>query len=162
MGELQNELKEIKQLLEQQEKKKEKKFRLPFFSKVGKGQRKKNYVTIQRINENGDVTFKKVQIDEQTFMEEGIPRLAASGYVLRFKKNPLIILPSWSVEPFSPMEHYEKSLLKGSNSVGYRLLLNKMKLENEGKKKKMGNILPWIIGIVILGIVAYAFISGGV
>jgi DNA-binding protein YbaB len=163
MTDLKSEISEIKELL-REDKKKEKKFRLPWLSKVGRSKAKKNYVTIQRIQTNGECTFKKVQIDDQTFMEEDIPRLAGAGYVLRYKKNPLIILPEWSVEPFSPLENYEKSLINGTNSAGYRLLLNKMKLEVEGvkTKKKMGNILPWIIGIIVLGVVVYAFMTGGV
>lgn len=163
MGTIQDDIKEIKEKLSQQEVgKKEKKFRLPFGKKVGGGQKKKNYVTICKLNENGQINFKKVQIIDQTFMEDDIPRLAAAGYVMYWKKNPFIILPSWSVEPFSPMEHYKNSLITGTNTVGYSLLLAKMKKEQIGTKKSMGAILPWIIGVGLAGIIIYAiFFSGG-
>ena len=95
-------------------------------------------------------------------MEDDIPRLAAAGYVMYWKKNPFIILPSWSVEPFSPMEHYKNSLITGTNTVGYSLLLAKMKKEQISAKKSVSNLLKWGIGIVIAGIIVYAiFFSGG-
>lgn len=140
----------------------EKKFRYPLFKKVGKGQRKKNYVTILIINENSTCDWKKYQIEDQTVMHDMIPRLASAGHVIKDKKgNPLIILPSWSVEPFSPLDHYQKTLVDGSNQVGYRLLLNRMETEKVVSKKKMGKILPWILGLGLAGVILFAVISGG-
>ena len=143
-----------------------------FLKKVGKAQKKKNYVTLLHLFENSKAKFKKVRIDDQTFMEEGIPRLAAAGYVWQEgrKNNPLIILPNFSVKPinaedvYKPItagKLYKESLKDGSNVVGYRLLLNKMKLEAIGAKKQMGGMIKWILGAIVLGIIAYAFISGG-
>lgn len=158
---LQEELKEIKDLLKEEKKPKRKKFRIPFGKKVGKSQAKKNYVTVIKINENGNLDFKKLQIDEQTIMEEGIPRLAATDYVLRYKKNPVIILPSWSVKPYSPSEQYEKSLNDGSNTKGYSILMAKMLKEQVNPKKQIGGMIKWILGLVVAGIIGYALITGG-
>ena len=156
------EIKELKELIKDQEpKEKEKKFRIPFGKRVGRSQAKKNYITLIKLNENGQLNFKKVQIDEQTFMDEGIPRLAAAGYVFYYKKNPFVILPSWSVEPFSPLEHYNKSLITGTNSAGYRLLMNRMKNEQVTQKKQMGSMIKWIIGLGVLAIIGYAILTGG-
>ena len=159
--ELKEEIKEIKELLQEKSKEKEKKFNFPWRARVRGGKAKKNWVTIEKINENGHVNFKRVQITDQTFIEEGIPRLAAAGYVMFYKNNPLIILPSWSVEPFSPRVNYEKSLLDGSNAKGYQLLMARMKSSQIDQKKSMGGMLKWIIGIGLVGIIAYAFITGG-
>ena len=87
----------LKEKKEKEDEKKGKKFRLPFGKKVGRSQAKRNYVTVMKIQENGNVVFTKKQIEDQTFMEDNIPRLASTDFVLRYKKNPLIILPSWSV-----------------------------------------------------------------
>jgi hypothetical protein len=153
---------EIKKKLIEEEQAKAKKFRLPFGKKVGARQKKRNYVTLLKINENNQINFKKVQITDQTFMEDDIPRLAAAGYVLYWKKNPFVILPSWSVEPFSPMEHYKNSLINGTNTVGYSLLMATMKKEQITAKKQMSGLLKWGIGIIVLGIIVYAiFFSGG-
>jgi len=95
-------------------------------------------------------------------MDDEVPRLAAAGYVMYYKKNPMMILPSWSVEPFSPLEHYKQSLISGTNSVGYSLLMAKMKKELVGAKTPMGGWLKWIIILGLIGIVVYAiFFTGG-
>ena len=159
---LSEDIKEIKSRLEEQDSKKEKKFRLPFGKKVGTGQKKKNYITLMKINENGQVDYKKVQIVDQTFMEDDVPRLAAAGYVMYYKKNPMIILPSWSVEPFSPLENYKQSLINGTNTVGYSLLMAKMKKELISSKTPMGGWVKWIIILALVGIGIYAiFFTGG-
>lgn len=157
---LAEDIKELKELVEKKDKK-EKKFKFPFSSRVNYPKAKKNWITVMNINENGQVNFTRKKIDEQTIMEEGIPRLASSQYVMYYKKNPLIVLPSWSVEPFSPAERYQKSLRDGSNAAGYKILLNKMLNETTSTKKPMGNALKWIIGLGLAAIIGYAFISGG-
>lgn len=162
----------IKETLEELEKKvnqmdspvQKKKFRLPFNKKVGNKARKKGKVTVQIIKENGNVTFEKYQIQDQTIIHDLIPRLAGAGYITYYKKNPLIILPEWSVKPYSPAEQYEKSLTDGSNTAGYKLLLNEMKLDAAGlvKKNKMfGSWWLWLVGLAIAGFVIYVIATGG-
>jgi len=157
---LNKELQDIKAMLRPEEKEKKKKFRLPFGKKVGKSQRKKNYVTVMKINENGSINFQKRQIKEQTFMEDGIPRLGSPNYVLRWKKNPMVILPSWSVKPYSPSEEHEKSLNDGSNTKGYKILMAKMQSEIIKPTKQMSGIIKWILGLGLLAVIGYAFLTG--
>jgi hypothetical protein len=141
---------------------KEVKFKYPMGKKVGKGQRKKNYITTLILNENGTCDFKKYQISDQTFFHDEIPRLASSGHVMFDKKgNPLVILPNWSVEPFSPLEHYKSTLVGGSNTSGYRILLDRMERAKTENKTKMGGAMKWIIGVVLAAIILYAVITGG-
>jgi hypothetical protein len=143
-------------------KEKEKKFKFPFGKKVGRSQRGKNYVTVILVNENGVIDFKKYQIEQQTIMHDLIPRLATAGHVLWDKKgNPVIILPNWSVEPFSPLDHYQKSLLNGSNSKGYKILMARMQSERVEGKKKMPGWLPWVLGLILVGIIVFAIVTGG-
>jgi len=142
--------------------------------KVSKGQAKKNWVYVWTINENGHLNPSKKQIDEQTIMVDGIPRLATNQYIMFYKNRPLIILPSWSVEPlpvnikdradftpFNPKENLEESLINGTNTKGLKILLAKMLKETVNPKKPMSNVIKWIIGLALAGIVGYAFISGG-
>lgn len=158
-------LKDIKQKLEELDKQgkvKEKRFKYPFGKKVGKSQRRKNFVTIMLLNENGTIDWKKYQIIDQTIMHETIPRLATAGHVMFDKKgNPVIILPNWSVEPFSPLDNYEKSLCNGSNTKGYKILMAKMQSEKIDAKKGMANWIKWAIGIIIVGGIIFALVSGG-
>jgi len=160
---IQEDLKDIKKFMSKDDvKDKEKKFRFPFGKRVGRSQKKKNYLTVLLLNENGTYNFKKYQINEQTIMHELIPRLATTGHVMFNKKgNPMVILPNWSVEPFSPKSHFEKSLEDGSNKKGFQILMNKMKSEQLSAKKSMGNVLKWVIGLVIAAIIGYALLTGG-
>jgi len=112
------------------------------------------------INENRGVDFKKVEIKDQAVMVNGIPRLATGDEILLYKKKPLMIVPSWSVNPFSPKENYEQSIKEKMNTNGYRILLSIMKSEMISSKKKLGTGL--IIGGIILAIViGYLVFSGG-
>ena len=160
---IQKDLQKIKEFIaEKEDNKVEKKFRFPFGKKVGRSQKKKNYVTVLILNENGVYDFKKYQINEQTILHDLVPRLATTAHVMFNKKgNPMVILPNWSVEPFSPKQHFEKSLKNGSNKKGYQILMNKMKSETVDAKKKMGNTVKWIIAIVIAAIIGYALLTGG-
>lgn len=153
---------ELKEWVRNQKIVKEKKWKYPFGKKVGKGQKKKNFVTIVTIKENKNIDFKKYQIIDQTIMHDMIPRLATADCVLNDRKgNPVIVLPEWSVDPFSPSKHFQNSLEDGSNANAYRILMAKMESEKTNMKPKMGGIWKWIIGIGLAGIIIYAILSGG-
>lgn len=163
---LKDELRELKELIkDDKEKKKEKTPRLSFKARAGKNQQSKGYVGVWKINENGFITPSKQKIEEQTIMVDGIPRLVPPEYVLRYKQGfktfPLIILPSWSVEPFNPTKSYEQSMLSGSNTKGYKILMNKMKSETISAGKKVGGMIKWIIGLGLAGIIIYAILTSG-
>ena len=160
---LENIQKDIKEIKGEDEKEKKKKFRIPFGKKVSKGQVKKNYVTVIVRNENGEAQWLKEKIDEQTVMVNGIPRIVTPDHIIHYKKCPIVIIPSWSVEPINWKKNYENSLINGSNTKGYQLLLNKMKLSGvEGTKKKMASWVAWAAGIGLLAIVGYALYTGGI
>jgi len=165
--------KSIKELLEELveqnkkdvEEKKEKKFRFSFFDDIkikffGKRQMKKNYVIVQYINENRAVSFMKVPIDENALMIKDSPYLAMSDHILLYNKKPMIILPSWNTEPFSPRENMNEAERNKTINLGYRILLNKMKIQVEGAKKKMNWIM--IVGgmALIIGLI-YLISKGG-
>lgn len=141
---------------------KEKKFKYPFGKRVGKGQKKKNYVTVIILYENGSIDFKKYQITDQTIVHDLIPRLATTGHVMHDRKgNPVIILPNWSLEPFSPLEHYEKSMINGSNTKGFKILGAMMLSEKVQDKKGIATWVKWVIGLIIVGGIIFALVSGG-
>ena len=163
MANLRDEVKELRELLKPvEEVKKVKPFKLPRRARVSRSQAKKNWVGVLKLNENRSIEPSKAQIEEQTIMLDGIPRLASSEYIFHIGKHPVIIQPSWSVTPFSPTNSFEESLNNGSNAKGYKLLMNKMKLATVENKKQLGGWWKWILGIGLLGLIAYAFLSGGV
>ena len=135
---------------------KPKEFKLPFKARVSKIKNKKNWVTVIKINENRNLEFIKEKIDNQTVIVDKIPRLATGEYIFNYKNKPIMILPSWSVNPLTASELYNSSLKDGSNIVGYSILLAAMKSGEISKKKKMS--LGIGIGvIVIIGIIGYSF-----
>ena len=163
---LSEDIKEIKDKLNQQSadkeiKEKKKGFKIPFFKRVSPKQASKGYVTVMKINENGFIDFLKEKIVEQTTMIDGVPRLATPEYVLHWKKNPVIIQPSWSVKPYSPEVMSKESLNDGSNTKGYEILMARMKSDTTGVKPQVGGMMKWIIGIALAAIVGYVLISGG-
>lgn len=143
------------EILEKEEGKKTKKFKLPMKGKLSKGKLKDNWVTVVKINENKGVDFTRQKIEDETIMIDNVPRLATGESVLNYKGKPLMIVPSWRVEPFSPTKDFKESLLDGSNTKGYALLLARMKkgiLEPVKKKLPIGIIL---VVLAIIGIIAY-------
>jgi len=162
----------IKEAVEQVEKEKEeqklqsKKWRLPRKAKVGKKKQRLNWVGILKINENGSIEPSKQQIKEQTIVVDGCPRLATNECVLRWvhgrKTFPVILLESWSTIPYSPQDSVRKSMLDGSNAIGYNLLWNRMQNDKVEQKKHMGGWWKWLLGLALLGVVVYAFASGSI
>ena len=138
--------------------KKPKKFKLPFRARINKRKAKDNWITVVRINENKGVDFTKERIVDETIMVNDVPRLATGEDVLNYKGKPLMIIPSWSVKPFSPSADYHRSMKDGSNTAGYSLLLARMKMGAISNKKKLG--LGMGIGALILvGVIAYALFA---
>jgi len=176
LSEMKDEVSALVKLIQAQETAKNtKKFRLPFGKKVGKAQKKKNYVTAVILNENGNVQFTKYKIEDQTIVHDLIPRLATSGHVMYYKGNPMLFLPNWSVKPISPLDSTDEQLLKpissienlkesltdGSNVIGYKILMAKMVQGAVNAKPKIGGIVKWIVGFGLIAIIGYAFMTGG-
>ena len=165
MGEILERLQKLENKVEEN-KQEEKKMRLPFAAKVGNGKAKKNWIGVLKINENGVISPGKQQIQSQVVMVDGVPRLATGEYILRwkmgFKTYPIIIQPSWSMKPFSPAENFEASIKENFNTKGRKILLDAMRNNVVENKKKMSGMLPWIIGLGLLGLVGYAFYTGAI
>ena len=139
-----------------------KKWSLPFGTRVNKAQVKKGWANVIYIGENREAKFVKVPIDEGVVKIDENIHLATTDYTLTYKSRPLYIIPSWSIKPFSPEESYENAVREHNTSSGYRLLMNKIKKEQIMAKKVGGSTITWIIvGLVILG-VAYYFMKGGI
>jgi len=151
----------LKEMDEKNRKSAEKKFRIPFGKKVGKSQKRKNFITLVTMNENHGIDFKKINIENQTIKEDGIPRIATAEYVMYYKDNPFIFLPSFSNKPISIKDLQDKSIENGSNINGYKLLLSEMKRQQIDSKKKIGGAIKWIFGGVLAVIIIYALVTGG-
>jgi hypothetical protein len=132
-------------------KEKKKSFSLPFGARVGKAKVKKGWATYMVIRENRNVDFIKKPIEQQTVVIDDVPRIATPDEMLSYKGKPFVILPSWSVKPFSPTDNYDATIKNGYASQGYKLLLSRMKSEIVDGKKKISGSLIWIIIAVVVG-----------
>lgn len=140
--------------------KKPREFRLPGRARISKARSKKNYVTVEIIKENGDVSFTREQIQDQTIMIDGTPRIATADVIHQYKGKPIMILPSWSVKPFSRVDSYQDTERQLLNIKGYKVLMNRIKSEAILSKKSIS--WWWIIGgLVVIGVVIYFFMQSG-
>ena len=149
--------KKLDELIEQ---KKVKKFKMPYSAKLGKSKIKKGYVIVQYINENREVTFFKKPIEEGTIMHNETPHLANAKCMLSYKGKPMLIVPSWSIEPFSPQQNMDDAERLKSLSIGYRYVFNRMKNSLISAKKKMS----WAVvigGIAVIILLGYLISTGG-
>lgn len=121
-------------------------------NRLSKFQAKHNWVYILYINENKEWKPIKCPIEEATTLVEGIPRLASPEYMTTYLGKPAMILPAWSVKPFSPVESYEETVKDQMSSAGYRLLLNRIEQgEVKTKKRISGTLIFFIIIALIVG-----------
>lgn len=142
------------------EQKKEKKFSPPWRSRINKSKVKKGWVVVLKINENNEIQFEKVPIDEQVAMVDGAPRLFTPQEMLTYKGKPWVILPSWSIKPFSSTDNFEAARMGDYMAKGYKLLMNKMLKEQIQTKKTVSPMV--VIGIIaILAGIGYFAYKGG-
>ena len=133
-----------------EEKKKEKSFKIPFFSRLSKGNLKRGYVTVCYINDNKAIDFIKVPVSEGTTMIRDTPYLAMADHMLTYKGKPFIIQPAWNIQPFCPSKDLDDAEKERKLNIGYRLLFNKMKSDILSAKKKISWLLI-IGGLVVAG-----------
>jgi hypothetical protein len=164
MGELTDRIKKLEEQLEEK-KEKPKKLKLPWKARIGNGKAKKGYVLVLKINENGIIDPEKIKISEQTIDVDGLPRLATSEYVLKWKIGmktyPVIIQPTWTMEPFSCKQSLKESMQNGTNINGWRIIYNKMKSSIvEVKKKSFPMWIAWVVGLIVIVGGGYALFTG--
>lgn len=141
--------------------KKEKGWKLPFGKKPSKAQVKKGWTTVQIIRNNGNIDFTKAKIEDNTINIDGLPRVAIPDYILTYKNTPFIIIPEWSLKPFSPVENYADLEKQKNTTIGWRLIQAKMEKEAIKPAGKGFGSMGWIILVVVGLAVGYYFLKGG-
>lgn len=141
--------------------KKEKEWKMPFRARLSKGQVKKNFATFCVVQDNKEVNFIKVPINDGTAEIDGIPRIATANYALTYKGKPFYILPYWSLRPFSAMENIEKTEADKMNIAGRRLVLSKLEKEVIKPKGNMMQGKGWLLLLVAVVAGGYLIFKGG-
>jgi len=155
----------LKQLVEQNNKlidtKEAKPWKMPWKAKVNKARVRQGYVTVQIIKNNNSMDIIKAPIQDGTILIDGIPRISTAEYMLNYKNKGWIILPEWSLKPFSSVDNYDKTEQDRMNVSGRRVVLAKLEKEAIKKTKGRFSMIGWIIlGAVVLG-VGYYLMKGG-
>lgn len=145
---IKDELKEIKQAIKEQKKKK---FRMPLITRIQRGKfKKKDYVIVCFIRTNGAATFKVMKIEDNTIKIGERFYSATSQDVLRYKRKPLLIITQWNMEPFSIKKDFEKAKEDGTLTAAQGLILTKLKMEAI-KGKIQFNIKTILVIVAVLG-----------
>ena len=128
-------------------------FRVPFRGRVGRMKVRQGYITVVVIHDNKNIEFTKEKIVDGTIKlpKDNTYHAIDSNDVFFYKNKPMIILAKNKLNPYNP--------LKGEHETyGQKYIMARM----EGDKISLKKSLGWgasVAGIVILGIIAYAFIS---
>ena len=80
-----------------------KKFRLPFKARVSKIKQRKGWVTIQLINENKSIEFRKEPIINNTIKIDDTVHAIESEDVLSYRGKPFIIQAKKKLNPYNPL-----------------------------------------------------------
>lgn len=143
--------------------KKIKKWNLPFTARFGMGKKKKRkgYVLFQNIGENKAVTFIKAPIEDGAAIVNGVPHHIKPDDILIWKnKIPMVIQPQWSERPFSPRDHYDKTINNNENTMGWKYIMNYINKTQIGAKKNIPTGLIIIGAIAVIGLLYYLIKSG--
>lgn len=139
-----------------------KEFKLPAKIRRGVKSKKKvkqNYAILIYVRTNGyaDIDYAPIEDDMIYSKQSGLYHLATTDYIMRYKKFPLIIVPEWSLEPFSPKKSLVETIEEGKLSLPQKAIINMVKLAQLGPKKSA--ISPSMIWIVLGVIVAIYLLS---
>lgn len=137
--------------VEEEEEPKERRFRLPWKSRVGRKKAEKGWSTIALIRNNGTITFSKVQVKDGIGIVDGFPRIMTIDHKLTYKGKPLYIIPEWSLKPFSPAENYSNTEKEKMNIAGRRAVLAVLETEKIKPKKDFGSMAWILIAVAVLG-----------
>jgi hypothetical protein len=150
---LRQEVDEIKALINSG---KSKKLKIPSKAKVKKGKLKKNWMGIIKIEENGNVSGTKVQIEGGAFnlgrnvntanyhASDGRERVFWNG------KFPVLIQPTWKINPINFRENASNETY-GQPYIQAKMLKDAIKIKGKGGGKGIIIVLVVLVVGYILG-----------
>lgn len=142
-------------LVEQKAKvvKKAKKFRLPLKARVSKARLNRGYVTVIEIAENNALNFRREQIVDDTIKLDDTYHAVDSEDCLSYKGKPAVIIPRKSKYPYNP-NHIKNT------TFSQKHIMSRMMNETLNIKKKLGGLGIGIGALILIAVIAYAFIAG--
>lgn len=137
--------------VEEMLKKEKKEKKIKFFPKLSRNQLKKNYAIILFLRTNGYIDLMKLPIEDGfVYVPKVDMRYSVSAEsVLRWKNFPVVIIQEWSLEPISPSMLQRKTFEDKMKAYPQKILIDAIKKGQLQPKKSIGNILLWIILIIV-------------
>jgi hypothetical protein len=130
-----------------------KNMRVPGKGKVSKSKIKKGFVAICTFDDNKNVKFEKVKVEEGTYrLRSGEYHTMNEKEVFFYKGKPIVFQATKKLNPWNPLEG--KNETYGQKMVMARMLGDSIKM----KAKAAG--LGAIIGIIIVVIIAINYFGG--
>lgn len=132
-------------------KKEEKKFRLPIFMQLfGKAQMKKGFCVVIFVRTNGQIEIKMVRVENNTIKIGDVIYAASADYIMRWKRFSVMIVPEWTMVPFSPAENFKSASTEGTLTAAEVLVASRMK--TDAIKPKLNFDIKWLlIAAVVIG-----------
>lgn len=149
---------------------KKKQIKIPRKARTKKGKLKKGYMGVIYIDENGVITGQKEKVEGGVFREKKAIRYhSTDGSEILFwlGKFPVIIQPTWRANPLNvrkiatKIEKDEKTEYLVNETYGQKYIMARMLADVIKVKTKGGKAILWILGIGILGYLAYTLFTGG-
>jgi hypothetical protein len=152
---LKEEIQGLKELMESggKKKKKKKKFRMPLGARVGKGRLRQGYITVQLVNENKNVEFKREPIVDGTINLGDTYHAVDENDIFFYKGKPMIIQPKHRINPYNPINPRKETF-------GHKWIMARMRTDVI-KKGRIGIGGMLIFGVIIAAIAGYYFFFGG-
>lgn len=155
MGEelLKDKLDRLETLLTEMNDKKRKKFRIPMKAKVRKSKLKRGYISIAMIHSNKNIDFLKLPILDGTFKLDDTVHAVEEQDIFTYKGRPFIFQAKDKINPYNPLHG-------DSQTYGQKYIMARMKSDViKANKKAINGML--IFGLIIAGIIAIYFFTGG-
>lgn len=139
-------------------KKRKKAMRLMRKAKVSRSKLKKGYIGIIRIEENGNMSGEKVQVQDFVYkLKKGNYHYTDGGEKVWWNgKHPVLFQQTWKLFPVD----FRKDPQERNETKGQKLVMATMKKDLITKKSGGSNII-WIVLLIIAAIVGYSVIKGG-
>jgi len=154
---LKEEISEIKTILSETAKTKSKKFRLPRKAKLSKKRMREGYATVLVLHENRNADFTREPIIDGTIDlkdSKGVTYHATGeSEPYYYKGKPLIIQPKNRLNPYDPLK-------LPNETYGQKYIMARMEGDRIVPKRSIGLLGGSIFALIVLGIIAYAILSG--
>lgn len=123
---------------------------------------KKGKVLVLRIKTNGELLFKWYLVEnDMIYLPDNLTyHVSDARYILKYKRYPVLILPEWSLVPFSPKENKAEADEFKLNSYPQKIIISAVQMATAELKKKFAIGTGWILGglgaIIVIAIIVGA------